>query len=83
MVQAILISIRVHNCFYFSNPTPGISKVKWPRYKTASKDFLNLDETSTAGKFSERNRVEFWDKIYCEVGLPCIGQSNLQLFLKV
>ncbi|XP_047986516.1 juvenile hormone esterase-like isoform X2 [Leguminivora glycinivorella] len=60
------------------NPTPDSTLgVKWPQYTVANKEYLQIDETLTASKFADRASVEFWNKLYCEAGLPCISKSNL------
>ncbi|XP_063531891.1 juvenile hormone esterase-like isoform X1 [Cydia strobilella] len=61
-----------------SNPTPDNSLgVKWPKYTVANKEYLEIDANLTESKFADRESVEFWNKLYCEAGLPCISKSNL------
>ncbi|XP_063632506.1 carboxylesterase 4A-like [Cydia splendana] len=56
-----------------SNPTPEDSI--WPIYTTENKEYLDINVQSTAGNFSNKASVEFWDGLYCEAGLPCIGNN--------
>ncbi|XP_004927161.1 carboxylic ester hydrolase [Bombyx mori] len=58
------------------NPTPDSSSVKWKRYNTNTKDFMILDEEMRVEQYSERARIEFWDKIYCDGGRPCMEKIN-------
>ncbi|XP_061709463.1 carboxylesterase 4A-like [Cydia pomonella] len=59
-----------------SNPTPDNSSgPRWPVYTTKNKEFLDINVQSTAGSFAEKQRVEFWDSLYCEAGLPCIKNN--------
>ncbi|XP_063360837.1 carboxylesterase 4A-like isoform X1 [Cydia amplana] len=59
-----------------SNPTPDTcAGPKWPVYTTKNKGYLDINVQSTAGSFAEKKRVEFWDTLYCETGLPCIKNN--------
>ncbi|KAI8428430.1 hypothetical protein MSG28_007247 [Choristoneura fumiferana] len=61
-----------------SNPTPdGSLGVSWPQYTVKNKEFLDINVKLTPGKYAERERTEFWDKMYAEVGLPHITKSSL------
>ncbi|XP_011550237.3 esterase E4 isoform X1 [Plutella xylostella] len=60
------------------NPTPDDSLgVKWRPYSQSGGEYLSIDDKLTAGKFANRERVEFWNKLYGEAGLPCITKSHL------
>uniref|UniRef100_A0A0K8TUN9 Carboxylic ester hydrolase n=1 Tax=Epiphyas postvittana TaxID=65032 RepID=A0A0K8TUN9_EPIPO len=59
-----------------SNPTPhglGTWPLTWLRYTVKNKHFLDINVKLTPRKYAEKERVEFWDKMYSEVGLPHIG----------
>ncbi|XP_063378702.1 acetylcholinesterase-like isoform X2 [Cydia fagiglandana] len=59
-----------------SNPTPDNSLgPRWPLYTAQNKRYLDINVQSTAGSFAEKQRVEFWDALYCEAGLPCIKNN--------
>ncbi|XP_063531893.1 carboxylic ester hydrolase-like isoform X3 [Cydia strobilella] len=59
-----------------SNPTPdNYADPIWPLYTTNNKEYLDINVQSTAGIFAEQQRVEFWDTLYCETGLPCIKNN--------
>ncbi|KAI5631943.1 carboxylesterase family domain-containing protein [Phthorimaea operculella] len=53
------------------NPTPdGSLGVTWSPYTLSSKAYLNIDQELTAGHNTEKARMDFWDKLYEEAGLP-------------
>ncbi|XP_061727926.1 esterase FE4-like [Cydia pomonella] len=59
-----------------SNPTPdNSSELIWPVYTTENKEYLDINVQSTTGNFANKTNVEFWDSLYCEAGLPCIGNN--------
>ncbi|XP_063379372.1 esterase FE4-like [Cydia fagiglandana] len=59
-----------------SNPTPdNCLGPRWPVYTAQNKGYLDINVQSTAGSFAEKQRVEFWDTLYCETGLPCIKNN--------
>ncbi|XP_047986256.1 esterase FE4-like isoform X2 [Leguminivora glycinivorella] len=59
-----------------SNPTPeNCSGPKWPAYTTVNKEYLDINEQSTAGRFADKASVEFWDTLYCEAGVSCIKNN--------
>ncbi|CAG5042633.1 unnamed protein product [Parnassius apollo] len=61
-----------------SNPTPDNSGTKWLPYTVNGRHFMNINEQmSINGTYAERERIEFWNKLYKEAGLPCITKSNL------
>ncbi|XP_063839324.1 carboxylic ester hydrolase-like [Ostrinia nubilalis] len=59
------------------NPTPGDSSVRWAPYTRAGKEFLDLNHSMTPGHNPEGPRIDFWNKLYCDAGLPCITKSTL------
>lgn len=60
------------------DPTPDDSLgVKWKRYSSAGKEFLALDEVMRVEHYSDKDRVEFWNKLYREAGCPHMSKSSL------
>ncbi|CAH2107813.1 unnamed protein product [Euphydryas editha] len=60
------------------NPTPDNTwNTKWTPYTKSSKEYLYIDEVLSMGENCERDRMEFWDKLYTEAGLPASSKSNL------
>ncbi|KAM3961877.1 juvenile hormone esterase-like isoform 2-T2 [Aphomia sociella] len=56
------------------NPTPDNSLgVKWEPFTKTGKEYMKLEDPLSMGHAAERRRIQFWDKLYCEAGLPCIG----------
>ncbi|XP_072940508.1 esterase E4-like [Epargyreus clarus] len=61
-----------------SNPTPDNSVgVTWSPYSTASKEYLSIGEQLSVQKYADKDRAEFWNKLYGEAGRPHIVKSNL------
>ncbi|XP_026749626.1 juvenile hormone esterase-like [Galleria mellonella] len=63
-----------------SDPTPDQSLgVKWKPFTTFNKEYLKIEEPLSMGQDANRERMEFWNKLFCEAGLPYIaaGKSNL------
>ncbi|KAM3961914.1 juvenile hormone esterase-like [Aphomia sociella] len=57
------------------NPTPDRSLgVKWEPFTRDAKQYIRLEEPLSMGHAAERDRINFWDKMYCESGLPCIAK---------
>ncbi|XP_045446541.1 juvenile hormone esterase-like [Melitaea cinxia] len=62
----------------YGNPTPDNRwNVKWTPYTKSNKEYFNIDEKLSMRKSGEQDRMEFWDKIYIEAGLPASSKSNL------
>lgn len=56
------------------NPTPNNSlNVKWEPFTRTGKQYMKLEEPLCVGRAANRDRIQFWDNLYCEAGLPCIG----------
>ncbi|CAH0728029.1 unnamed protein product, partial [Brenthis ino] len=52
------------------NPTPDDRwGLRWRPY-TDNKEYLKIDETLSMGKCDEKERIDFWDKLYGEAGIP-------------
>ncbi|XP_059061394.1 juvenile hormone esterase-like [Achroia grisella] len=63
-----------------SNPTPDQSlNVNWKPYTAFNKDYLRIEEPLAIAQAANNERIEFWNKLYCEAGLPYIAtrKSNL------
>ncbi|CAG4936504.1 unnamed protein product [Colias eurytheme] len=57
------------------NPTPdGSLGVNWLPYTPTGKEYFNIQDKYSVGRFADQRRMEFWDQIYKEAGLPHIGQ---------
>ncbi|CAH2233121.1 jg13985 [Pararge aegeria aegeria] len=60
------------------NPTPDNSwGVKWIPYTSRRKEYLNIDNKVEMAKDGEKERVDFWTKMYNEAGVPVDVKSNL------
>ncbi|KAM3961937.1 LOW QUALITY PROTEIN: juvenile hormone esterase-like [Aphomia sociella] len=62
------------------NPTPDQSLgVKWKPFTTKGKEYLKIEDPLSLGQAAHQERVDFWNKLYSEAGLPCIPvrKSNL------
>ncbi|CAG4936520.1 unnamed protein product [Colias eurytheme] len=59
------------------NPTLNSPHIKWNPYTTNGKEFLNIDENYSSGKYADKENVEFWNKLYQEAGLMHINKSKL------
>ncbi|CAH2074949.1 unnamed protein product, partial [Iphiclides podalirius] len=60
------------------DPTPENSaKTKWRPYTASGREYLSIDKTLSMGTHAERERVEFWNRLYREAGLPAIASSKL------
>ncbi|KAL0840751.1 hypothetical protein ABMA28_015935 [Loxostege sticticalis] len=59
------------------NPTPDHSTVRWAPFTRTGKEYFNIDDPMTPGHSTEQNRVDFWNRMYCEAGAPCITKSTL------
>ncbi|XP_026749625.2 juvenile hormone esterase-like isoform X1 [Galleria mellonella] len=56
-----------------SDPTPDQSLgVKWKPYTTTGEEYLHIGEPLMLEHAANRERVEFWNQLYCEAGLPHI-----------
>ncbi|XP_013189497.2 juvenile hormone esterase isoform X2 [Amyelois transitella] len=61
----------------FSNPTPDKSLgVTWPP-TSSGREFMNLEEPLSFGQCPELERVKFWNKLYCDGGVPHIPTSRV------
>ncbi|XP_038210350.1 esterase FE4-like [Zerene cesonia] len=59
------------------NPTLNSPGIKWNPYTIDGKEYLNIDEYYSSGKYADRENVEFWNKLYKEAGLMHISKSKL------
>ena len=60
------------------NPTPDSStSVKWTPFTSSRKEYLALKENIHVEQYANKERIEFWDQLYCEAGVPCIKKNNL------
>ncbi|CAG9559330.1 unnamed protein product [Danaus chrysippus] len=50
----------------------------WRPFTIKNKEYYNIDETFSMGYYADRERIEFWDKIYEEAGLPHIKSINIE-----
>ncbi|KAJ8732332.1 hypothetical protein PYW08_015062 [Mythimna loreyi] len=57
------------------NPTPSKGSLEWRSYTSASKEYLLLNQDTKLLNNLNKERVEFWDKIYADAGKPCIAKS--------
>ncbi|XP_072941126.1 esterase B1-like [Epargyreus clarus] len=53
-------------------PTTHNSRVNWTPYTKAGKEYLKLEEGASMGNYADRDRMEFWNELYKEAGLPYI-----------
>ncbi|KAI5645327.1 carboxylesterase family domain-containing protein [Phthorimaea operculella] len=62
-----------------SDPTPRTSNnEKWWPYTESRRSYYDLtNDGFKPGVDTEKSRVDFWDKIYCDAGVPCIAQTKL------
>ncbi|CAK1603771.1 unnamed protein product [Parnassius mnemosyne] len=58
-----------------SNPTPD--STKWLPYTVNGREFMSINEEMSMSTYAERERIEFWNKLYKESGLPYITKSSL------
>ncbi|XP_023937834.2 esterase B1 [Bicyclus anynana] len=58
-----------------SNPTSGGVEPVWKPYTVSGKEFYIIDEQFSHGKYADKERMEFWNKLYEEAGLPHISKS--------
>uniref|UniRef100_A0A2A4JW69 Carboxylic ester hydrolase n=1 Tax=Heliothis virescens TaxID=7102 RepID=A0A2A4JW69_HELVI len=58
------------------NPTPTKGSIDWRPYNS-TKEYLLIDKEIKMSGNLEKERTEFWNKMYAEVGLPAITKSNL------
>ncbi|XP_047515425.1 juvenile hormone esterase-like isoform X1 [Pieris napi] len=59
----------------YGNPTPdGSLGVAWQPYTPSGKEYFNIQEKYSNGQYADKDRIEFWNQIYREAGLPYIGQ---------
>ncbi|GBP73548.1 Esterase FE4 [Eumeta japonica] len=49
--------------------------VQWHPYTTESKEYLSIDLQLKMGKFSNKNRINFWNTLYSEANLPVVSES--------
>ncbi|XP_050342595.1 esterase E4-like [Nymphalis io] len=57
-------------------PTPDNDLgVTWEPYTRDGREYLNIGEPMTMGKFADKERMELWDKIYQESGVQHLMSS--------
>ncbi|KAJ0180162.1 hypothetical protein K1T71_004753 [Dendrolimus kikuchii] len=62
------------------NPTPDSSLgIKWKPYTMSNREYMKLNEPFSMGEYAERDRIEFWDSLYCEAGRPCMNNKKCNL----
>ncbi|XP_075970130.1 carboxylic ester hydrolase-like isoform X2 [Anticarsia gemmatalis] len=59
------------------NPTPNKGGVQWLPYTPPSREYMLLNEQLSLQSYANKERVEFWNKIYSDAGLPCITKSAI------
>ncbi|XP_032510776.2 carboxylic ester hydrolase-like isoform X2 [Danaus plexippus] len=60
------------------NPTPDNSLgVTWSPYTATGKEYLQIGNELSMGRNAEKTRLDFWDRLYIEAGLPSLVKSNL------
>lgn len=60
------------------NPTPDKSMgIEWKPFTSKYQHYLEMGDECVLKQNPEQANVEFLNKIYSEVGLPCITKSNL------
>ncbi|KAJ8732438.1 hypothetical protein PYW07_015037 [Mythimna separata] len=59
------------------NPTPTKGGIEWRPYTSATKEYLLLSQDMKLSNNLNKERVEFWDKMYADAGKPCIAVSSL------
>lgn len=63
--------------FFSRNPTPDNSLgVTWKPYTTEGNEYFNLDDSFCMGTYADKERMEFWDRIYDEAGLQHLKYKN-------
>ncbi|XP_032527253.2 esterase E4-like, partial [Danaus plexippus] len=50
----------------------------WKPFTIKNKEYYNIDDTFSMGYYADKERVEFWDEIYEEAGLPHIKSINVE-----
>ncbi|CAH2074946.1 unnamed protein product, partial [Iphiclides podalirius] len=59
------------------NPTPGnCFGVKWLSFTAEGKEYLNLQENPSMGRYAQKERVKFWNEIYKEANVAYIVNSD-------
>ncbi|CAG9560222.1 unnamed protein product [Danaus chrysippus] len=59
------------------NPTPDNSVGEiWRPYTVHEKKYYNIDDSFSVGRYADKDRIEFWDKMYAEAGLPHISSQK-------
>ncbi|KAJ0180161.1 hypothetical protein K1T71_004752 [Dendrolimus kikuchii] len=62
------------------NPTPdGSLGITWKPYSISKREYMKLNEQFSSGQYAERERIEFWDQLYCEAGRPCMNNKKCNL----
>ncbi|CAH2107819.1 unnamed protein product [Euphydryas editha] len=57
-------------------PTPDNSLgAMWEPYTTKGKEYFNIEDPLSLGHYADRRRMEFWDRLYAEAGLPHISNK--------
>lgn len=59
------------------NPTPTNEGVIWPQYTPSTRQCIVLNEEISVETYPQRDRVEFWNKLYSDAGLPCMTKSTI------
>ncbi|XP_050342599.1 esterase FE4-like [Nymphalis io] len=53
------------------HPTPDNHlRAKWKPYTIKGKEYLNIENPFSLGHYADKKRMEFWDELYTEAGLP-------------
>ncbi|KAJ0180163.1 hypothetical protein K1T71_004754 [Dendrolimus kikuchii] len=62
------------------NPTPDSTLgIKWKPYTSSKREYMKLNEQLSMGEYAESDRIEFWDRLYCEAGRPCMNNKKCNL----
>ncbi|KAJ0180166.1 hypothetical protein K1T71_004757 [Dendrolimus kikuchii] len=62
------------------NPTPDSSLgIEWKPYTKSNREYMELNEQLSMGEHADKDRIEFWDRLYCEAGRPCMYNRKFNL----
>ncbi|KAJ0180164.1 hypothetical protein K1T71_004755 [Dendrolimus kikuchii] len=62
------------------NPTPDSSLgIIWKPYTTSNREYMILNEQLSMGECADKDRIDFWDRLYCEAGRPCMYNRKCNL----
>ncbi|KAJ8732333.1 hypothetical protein PYW08_015063 [Mythimna loreyi] len=59
------------------NPTPTKGSLEWRPYTPATKEYLLLNQDTKLLNNLDKERVDFWNKLYADAGKPCVAKSSL------